>query len=468
MPEALAPALALAGLWRAAGGAAGDLEHATIEGTEPQYSTPFPVGTVAAVSVAGAALAAARLWYQRTGRWQQARVSMRHAAAAFRSERYLRVDGGPPPELWDQFSGYYRTGDQRWVQLHTNFPHHRERALRALGLDPARTTARAEVESAVLERSGQSVEDAMAEAGACGYLARLPHEWAGHPQARALASLEPLDIEVSDDAPSRDFPSGPIAPLSGVRVLDMSRVIAGPVAGRTLASYGAQVIRLGAAHLPEMAPLVIDTGFGKRFVHLDLRSASDRARFEALLASTDVVIQAYRPGALDALGVGPEDLGRIRPGIVVVSLSAWSHLGPWAGRRGFDSLVQTASGIVMEGAAWAGRDAPTPLPAQALDHATGYLAAMGAILALARQHERGGGARVRVALARTGRWLDRLGRVDGRGVLDPPDSELSDLFDETPSDFGRLRYVRPPGFLEATPPAWSTPPGRPGAEPRWS
>lgn len=458
---------ALREIWSAAGGDPADLRHVSIEGVDPQYPSPFRVGTAASASIAGAALAAARLWHARTGRGQRVTVSMRHAAAAFRSERYLRVGDAPVPEPWDPFSGYYRTGDGRWVQLHTNFAHHRERALRVLGLEPARAIERAGAERAMLAWDGQAVEDALAEAGACGYLARTPEEWRAHPQARALATLPPLDIEALGDAPVRAFPPGGTMPLAGVRVLDMSRVLAGPVAGRTLAAYGAEVVRVGAAHLPEMAPLVIDTGFGKRFVHLDLRTSADRARFEALAASADVVIQAYRPGALDALGYGAADLAGLRPGVVVVSLSAWSHVGPWAYRRGFDSLVQTASGIAMEGAAWARRDRPTPLPAQALDHATGYLAAMGAMLALVRQAEQGGAYRVRVALARTGRWLDGLGRTDGTGTPDPTPDALGDVFDEMESDFGLLRFVRPAGRLDETPPEWTRPPGRPGAEARW-
>lgn len=459
---------ALEGLWQAAGADPADLGHLTIEGTDPQYPSTFRVGTLAGASIGGAVLAATRLWHLRTGRWQEARVAMRHATAAFRSERYLRIDDAPPADPWDGFSGYYRTGDDRWVQLHTNFPHHRERALRVLGLDPARTTDRAVAERAMLERTGQAVEDALAEVGGCGYLARTPEEWRAHPQARAIAALRPLDIDATGgEAPPRSFARGGAMPLSGIRVLDMSRVIAGPVAARTLASYGAQVIRLGAAHLPEMETVFIDTGFGKRSIHLDLRTSADRARFEALATTADVVIQAYRPGALDALGYGPDDLVRLRPGIVVVSLSAWSHLGPWAGRRGFDSLVQTASGIVLEGAAASGSDRPVPLPAQALDHATGYLAAMGTMLALGRQVEQGGSYRVSVALARTGKWLDSLGRVDGGGVAHPVEGDLTDLFDEMPSDFGWLRFVRPAGHLDETPPQWTLPPGRPGAEPRW-
>lgn len=467
MPDDFASMDALRTAWLAAGGDHGDLAHVRIAGSDPIYPSPFRVGTLAAASVAGAALAAAKVWRARTGRWQQASVSMRHAAASFRSERYLRVDETVPADLWEAFSGYYRTGDDRWVQLHTNFPHHRERALRVLGLDPAKTVDRVDAARAMLKWSGQAFEDAIAEAGGCGYLARAPEEWALLPQARALGPLLPIDIEAVGDAPVRAFGPGATMPLSGIRVLDMSRVVAGPVAGRTLAAYGADVIRMGAPHLPEMALLVIDTGFGKRFVHLDLRTSADRARFEALVASVDIVIQAYRPGALDALGYGIEGLARLRPGVVAVALSAWSHVGPWAARRGFDSLVQTASGIVMEGAAWAHADRPTPLPAQALDHATGYLAAMGAMLALAQQAEHGGSRRVRVALARTRVWLDGLGRVDGSSVVDPQAEDFLDLYDEVDSDFGHLRFIRPPGWLDETPPRWSRPPGRPGAEPRW-
>ena len=458
---------ALGEIWGAASGDIADLEHVTIEGVDPQFPSPFRVGTAAAASVGGAALAAARLWQARTGHWQHATVSMRHAGAVFRSERYLRVGDTPPADPWDPFSGYYRTGDGCWVQLHTNFPHHRDRALRVLGLDPVRARERADAERAMLSWTGQAIEDALAEAGGCGYLARTPEEWRAHQQARALAALPPLDIGVVGDGPVRHLARDGTMPLAGIRVLDMSRVVAGPVAGRTLAAYGAEVIRVGAAHLPEIPLLVIDTGFGKRFVHLDLRTSADRARFEALAASADVVIQAYRPGALDALGYGASDLVRMRPGVVVVSLSAWSHEGPWANRRGFDSLVQTASGLLMEGTAWAVSDRPTPLPAQALDHATGYLAAMGAMLSLVRQTEHGGSRQVRVALARTGQWFDRLGRTDGRGVADPTPDALADLFDEMDSDFGRLRFVRPAGWLDETPPRWSRPPGRPGAEARW-
>ena len=467
MADGPTPLETLHAVWGAAGGDSNDLAHVSIDGVDPVYPTPFRVGTLAAASVAGAALAAASVWHARTGRWQQATVSMRHAAAAFRSERYLRVEGAMAEDLWDPFSGYYRTADGRWVQLHTNFPHHRERALRTLGLDPVKTTDRAGAERAMLKWTGQAFEDALAETGGCGYLARTPEEWRAHPQARALASLTPIDIDLIGKAPARTFVADASMPLSGLRVLDMSRVVAGPVAGRTLAAYGADVIRMGAAHLPEMAPLVIDTGFGKRFVHLDLRTSSDRARFEALVASVDVVVQAYRPGALDALGYGPDDLARLRPGVVVVSLSAWSHEGPWAGRRGFDSLVQTASGVVMEGTTWSRSDRPVPLPAQALDHATGYLAAMGAMLALTQQAEHGGSRRVRVALARTGTWLDRLGRTDGSGVPDPKANDVADLTEEMPSDFGRLRFITPPGLLDETPPRWTRPPGRPGADPRW-
>jgi crotonobetainyl-CoA:carnitine CoA-transferase CaiB-like acyl-CoA transferase len=226
-------------------------------------------------------------------------------------------------------------------------------------------------------------------------------------------------------------------------VLDLTRVIAGPVCGRTLAAHGADVLRVGAAHLPSIPALVIDTGFGKRSTHLDLRTASGGEVLAALVDDADVFVQGYRPGSLASLGFGPEQLAERRPGIVVVSLSAWGRVGPWAGRRGFDSLVQTASGIVDAGAKAFGVDRPAPLPAQALDHASGYLMAFGAAVALDRRVTIGGSWHVQVSLARTGRWITDLGQVDATALPDPGHDDVADLLDTMPSSFGRLTFVRP-------------------------
>jgi CoA-transferase family III len=248
-------------------------------------------------------------------------------------------------------------------------------------------------------------------------------------------------------------------PLAGVRVLDLTRVIAGPVATRTLAAYGAQVLRVGAAHLSEVPGLAISTAFGKRSCELDLRTEEGADAFEGLVAGADVVVQSYRPGALAALGFGPRELAAIRPGIVCVDISAYGSRGPWAERRGFDSLVQMVCGIAHEG----GRgERPVPLPAQVLDHATGWFAALGVIAGLLRRKAEGGSWHVQVALARTALWLDGLGRMEAMGQGEP---EVDDLLQQMGSSLGNLTYVRAPGRIGDARPYWPSPPPNRGEHP---
>lgn len=453
MPSPTSPAEALAGLWRLLGQPEQALERVTLTGAEPVLPSSFAVGTAAQASIAAATLAAAELWRLRTQTVQQVSVDMRHAAAEFRSERYLRVDGQPAPELWDKIAGAYRCGDGGWVRLHTNFPHHRDGVLAILGCAYERDA----VAEALLRWTAADFEQRAAEANLVVAAMRGFTDWDAHPQGRAVAALPLLSLEKIGDAPPRPLPPGR-RPLSGVRVLELTRIIAGPVAGRTLAAHGAEVLLVTAPHLPAMAPLAIDTGRGKRAAHLDLRAAADKARFAELLRGADVLLQGYRPGGIAALGFGPDQAAAIRPGIVYVSLSAYGHEGPWAGRRGFDSLVQTASGLNVAEAEAAGIDGPKPLPAQALDHASGYLLAYGAMAALARQAQEGGSWHLRVSLAQTGHWLRGLGRIDGGLACPDPDMEdVRDLLEDSPSGFGRLTAMRHAGLLSDTPPRWDLP-----------
>jgi crotonobetainyl-CoA:carnitine CoA-transferase CaiB-like acyl-CoA transferase len=246
-------------------------------------------------------------------------------------------------------------------------------------------------------------------------------------------------------------------PLAGVKVLDLTRIIAGPVCGRTLAAHGADVLLITASHLPSMQPLVIDTGRGKLSTYIDLREPSGRESLASLLRQADVFVQGYRPGAIAAFGFGPQDVARIRPGIVYVSLCAYGYEGPWANRRGFDSLVQTASGFNAAEAEASGASEPRPLPAQVLDHATGYLMAFGAMSALARRAERGGSWHVRTSLAQTGYWFRQLGRVDNLACPDPAFDDVRDRLEDTPSGFGRLTAVRHAAVMTETPPHWVRP-----------
>ncbi|HEV2235625.1 MAG TPA: CoA transferase [Ktedonobacterales bacterium] len=444
----------LADLWCLGGLADQPPGTLTLTGADPALPSSFAVGTAAQVSIAAVAGAANAIWQARTGRAQQVSVDMHHAAAEFRSERYLRVDGGPPPEIWDKIAGLYRCGDGRWVRLHTNFPQHREGVLRLLGC----AYDRAAVAAALQRWQAEPFEAAAADAGLCVTMLRSFAEWDAHPQAHAVASLPVLILRRIGDAPPRPFAPDARRPLGGVRVLDLTRVIAGPVCCRALAAHGADVLLVGAAHLPSIATAVMDTGRGKRAAFVDLRAPAGRARLTALLGEADIFVQAYRPGALAGLGFGPDAVAALRPGIVYVSVSAYGHLGPWAGRRGFDSLVQTASGLNDAEAAAAGAGEPLPLPCQALDHAAGYLAAFGALAARLRQAHEGGSWHVQVSLAQTGHWLRGLGRVErGFACPDPTLEDVADLLEERPSGFGRLLAVRHAARMSETPPRWDLP-----------
>ncbi|AOJ76125.1 CoA transferase [Burkholderia ubonensis] len=452
----MTPELALTRLWQLAHGEPDALARVTVTGQDPTLPSTFHVGTLAAASIAAAGLAAAECHRLRTGVAQRVDVSVRDALVAFRSERYLRVDDGPPPELRHPVTGFYETRDARWIQLHANFPHHLRGILGVLGCGERR----AEVAAAIRTRDGAPLDAALADAGLCAALIRTPDEWAAHEQARALAALPLFEIERIGDAPVQALGGGDASrPLAGVRVLDLTRIIAGPVAGRTLASHGAQVLLVNGPHLPNIAPLVIDNGRGKRSAWLDLRDAAGVGALHALACDADVFVQSYRPGALAARGFAPEALAQRRPGIVCVSISAYGRAGPWSRRRGFDSLVQSASGIAWRERQAAHADAPRHLPCQALDHATGYLAAFGAMIALARRAREGGSWQVRLSLAQTGRWLQSFGLVpDGAHAPEITPDDVRDRLDRIASPFGVVDAVRPAERLSATPPRFTQPP----------
>ena len=458
------PKDALAALWSLARQPADALDAVTLTGGEPALPSSFAVGTAAQASVAAAALAAAELWRLRSGRRQRVTVAMRDAAIEFRSERYLRVDGDGGKDPWDRIAGLYRCGDGRWVRLHTNFPHHRDGMLKLLGCDYSREA----VQRALDARQGEAFETAAAEAGLVATMTRSFAEWDAHRQGRAVAALPVFTIEKIGDAPPQPLPAGD-RPLSGVRVLDLTRVIAGPVCGRTLAAHGADVLWVTAEHLPQMMPLVMDNSRGKLSTCVDLRDTKGRDTLAGLAREADIFVQGYRPGAVAGNGFGPEQAAQLRPGIVYVSLSAYGHQGPWATRRGFDSLVQNANGINHAEAEAAGADKPTPLPCQALDHAAGFLMAFGAMTALARRVTEGGSWHVRVSLAQTGHWFRGLGRVpNGLSCPDPKPDDVRDRLYNSESGFGRLTAVRHAAVLDETPARWARPSVPPGTHaPAW-
>jgi len=358
------------------------------------------------------------------------KVDPSHAALIFRSERHLRVDG-VAPSIWDPLTGDYQAADGV-VRLHCNYPAHRAAALAAL---PAEK---------IWQRPAVDVETAVHAAGGAAAALRTPDDWGKHPQGQAVAA-EPL-IAFEPVRNGRAAPGG-----DRLRVLDLTRVIAGPVAGRALAALGADVLRVGAEHLALVPAAAVDTGFGKRFTHLDLRTTGGRAALLALVKDADVLIQAYRPGALERFGLGPADLAAHNPRLAYVSINAWGHTGPWATRRGFDSLVQLATGIASP---WAAGELTHPLPAQALDHATGWFAAAAALEAVRRHRADGGAWHARLSLARTALWLAGLGRVAA-----DPEPDPAPYLSTMDSPYGTLTYVRSPVG------EYSGPPHKPGADP---
>ena len=314
---ALREILAAAGLPTAAA------EAVTIAGADPVFPTPYRVGTAGAAALAATGVVASELWRLRTGRGQRVSVDVRQAAAYLRGERYLAINGRESAERWNDLSAFYPVRDGRWIRIHCNFPNHRDAMLRVLGAAPDRDA----VAAATREWDGIALEDAIHEAGGCAGFVRTHDEWVRHPQAEAVASAPLLTVERIADAPARLLPPGD-RPLAGVRVLDLTRVLAGPSSARTLAEHGAEVLRLTAAHLPDSGEADLATGIGKLSARLDLRERTAVETLRRLAAKADVFVQSYRPGALAARGFSPSDLAALRPGIVYVSLDAWGATGP--------------------------------------------------------------------------------------------------------------------------------------------
>ncbi|MFB6814310.1 CoA transferase [Streptomyces sp. NPDC056347] len=461
--------------WAALGGDPALLGRVVTDGPEGLLSSRLPVRELARSAVAVCSLAAAELAARRTGRpVPPVRIDESAVATAFVSERHLRIDGRAP-SVFAPLSRFWRCADG-WVRTHANYPHHRARLLGTLDLAPDTPDERAveAVAASFAGRRGEEIERTVYAAGGLAVAARTPGRWAAHPQGAAVAGAPLAGRERLDDAPVRRsaaLSGDPLLPAAGVRVLDLSRVIAGPVATRTLALLGADVLRIDSPRLPESPDAHADTGFGKRSVELDLADPAGAAAFDRLLAGADVVVSGYRPGALDRFGLDPESLARRRPGLVVARLSAWGP-GPWAGRRGFDSLVQVATGIAAmeagaEGGAEAGAGAkPGVLPAQALDHGTGYLLAAAVLRALTDQHDTGGSRLVTFSLARTAAWL--LGELPAPGAPEGagtgPGYEPERWLTETGGPLGLLRHAVPPVSFEGGPAGWSRPPGPLGAD----
>ena len=446
------PLSALVGILDTVGFDAIPADHVAFSGADPILPSNFLIGTAGAASIAACGLAAADLWELRTGRRQDVGMDVRTGAIAMRCSRYTRKLGGEASSGMADISDFYQCGDGRWVQLHCNFPHHRDGALEILGCDATKEAVAATVKG----WDAAKLEATLVAAGMCCTMTRTAAEWEASEHAAAVDALPLMEITRIGDSDPEPLPEGD-RPLAGIRALDLTRVLAGPTCGRTLAEHGADVMRISGPHLPFHPALVMDTGHGKLAAHVDLREESGRETLRALVRDGDIFTQGYRPDTLAARGFGPDDLAAIRPGIVYVSLCAYGRSGPWRDRRGFDTLVQNATGICDE----QGGDRPWHLPVSLLDYASGYLMAFGAMTALGRRAREGGSYHVQVSLVQTAHWLKGLGRVDAAAdalsLPDPDAGDVADLLMRSNTPFGELEHLAPAVQLSETAPHWARP-----------
>lgn len=427
-------------------------------GVDPILPTPYRIGVAGAATLGATGLAVEDLWALRTGRRQSVSVDVRQATASLRSGHYMKLGDGEVSARRNSIMGVYPTKDGRWSYLHCNFPNHRAAALSVLGVPEDRDA----VAKAMLTWNAQDLEEAIIAAKGAGGMVRTAAEWATHPQAAAIAALPVMEVIKIGEAPPEPLPPGN-RPLSGVRVLDLTRVLAGPTCARTLAEHGADVLKITGAHLPNLGYQEWDTGHGKLSAQLDLRQAADVATLRGLVKDADVFSQGYRPGSLGGRGLSPEELAALRPGLVYVSLCAFGHEGPWASRRGFDTVVQTVSGITSRQAEVVPASTPGPqfYPVSAIDYCTGYLMAFGAMVALGRRVREGGSWMVRISLAQVGKWIVDLGEVPEAAARAAPEEFSAEELDrwsmvsQTPS--GPLKHLGPVVALSETKPHWARP-----------
>ena len=449
----------------AALGGDASIRHALhFSGHDPTLSTCFRVGEAAACVLAAQAVAAADLWCVRGGAPQRIEVDVHAAAASLLSFLFIRADGVSFPREGSATTALYRARNGQWIHLHGGFPHLHEGTLALLGCpDDAGAIAKA-----VAEWDTQALEDALAARGLCGARLRRAEEWRAHPQGRVLQRTPLVDVRRIGDGVPEPLRGGRAArPLSGVRVLDLTRVLAGPTCARTLAEHGADVLHLRSPRLPFIEPFVIDTNPGKRSCYLDLDREPDVEQLRTLVRGADVFSQGYRGDALARRGFGPEALAELRPGIIAVSINCYGHDGPWATRPGWEQLAQTVTGMAFE---HAGDETPAVVPAAVNDYITGHLAALGVLRALERRTREGGSWHVRVSLARTAMWIQSLPRTAAdaspRGI---DVAALKPWLIEMDTNWGRLSRLGPITRMSETPPRWDLPPAPLGTHPpQWS
>ncbi|TNB97438.1 acyl-CoA transferase [Pseudomonas jessenii] len=407
----------------------------------------FAVSDLACASIGAAGQAVSELLRQQTGHLPAVEVDRRLASFWFATS--LRPIGWEIPPLWDPIAGDYATEDG-WIRLHTNAPHHRAAAESVLGT----CADRAAMATKVAQWRSADLEQAVVEANGCAAEMRSWAQWQQHQQGMAV-NAEPLVHFIdSQDEKANAWQGSVEQPLAGLKVLDLTRVLAGPTASRFLAGLGANVLRIDPPSWNEPG-VIPDMTLGKRCARLDLQQPDDRAVFENLLKDADILIHGYRADALEHLGFGAERRRHLAPGLIDVSLNAYGWSGPWQNRRGFDSLVQMSSGIAEAGQRWKQADKPTPLPVQALDHATGYLMAASAITLLTERLRSGRGGSARLSLARTAKLLIEHGPGTSEALRAEAKQDQDSRVEQTP--WGPAHRLLAPVKISGTPLQWALP-----------
>lgn len=451
----------------AATGRPSTLDRLSFRARSVSLDTPFQAAEAASAVLATGAEVAGQMAERAGAEAARVHVDSRHAESSLLSFAYLnfkdpqrRIAPRTAGEDRTAAAGFYPTSDKRWIYLHSGFPHNTRGLLDLLGVaDDRRAVGRA-----IRRWKAEDLENAIAAAGLCGAMARSAAEWDSSSTGQALASRPVVEIVQVGDSPPEPLPDPASRPLTDLRVLDLTRILAGPTCARTLASYGAKALRVGADHLPSLPLFAADTGLGKRACSLDLRKPADTAKLKRLVKQADVFSQGYRTGAMERLGFGVDDVVRARPGMIYVSINCYGHEGDWRTRPGWEQLAQTVTGMSVRQGRHLKMTEPTLLPAAVNDYITGYLAAYGTLAALERRAEVGGSYWVRVSLVRTAMWVRSLGERPSVNARPVAEQEILKFSKEIDTAWGPLSHLRPAVQLSNTPVGWDRPPSPLGAD----
>ena len=430
-------------------------ESVEFDGADPILPSPWPVGDVAAVALAQVGAAAAELARRAGGDPGPVRVSVAEAAVATIGFAVIRVDGESMTRTnaANPWVGRYRCVDGRWIHLHGGFPPLVDRLADVLDL-PVDSDELA-IAASTARWESVALEDAVAERDGCAAIIRSEEEWRAHPQGQAIHRLAAVVERERGVVEARWSPSR-VRPLDGLRVLDLTRVLAGPTAGRTLAAFGADVLHVRGPDVPVVPAFVIDTGHGKRQAFADLTDPADLGRLRQVALDVDVVLQGWRPGVVERFGL--DDLSLRTDGFTGTygSVCAYGHEGPWAGRAGWEQLAQSTSGLCLDPL---GDEKPTMLPCAATDYTTGFALAAGVMRAIDASLQDGRARRVEASLCQTAGWILRVGRLADAGAP----SGFTPALLRSDTAFGAVEHLGPCVAVGGLDVGWSrvtTPLGR--------